>query len=78
MKIFLSGATGYIGGAVAERLRAAGHTVVGLARSEQAAATLEARGIIPHRGDLTDPDSLYAAAREADGVIQLARTPSLP
>ena len=73
MKVFLTGATGYIGSAVAERLLAAGHAVVGLARSEQAAATLEARGIIPHRGDLTDPESLYAAARAADAVIQLAQ-----
>lgn len=78
MKVFLTGATGYIGGAVAERLLAARHAVVGLARSEQAAASLAARGITPHRGDLSDPDSLYAAARAADGVIQLAQAQFAP
>lgn len=78
MKVFLTGATGYIGSAVAERLLAAGHEVLGLARSDQAAVALEVRGLIPHRGDLSDPDSLYVAAREADGVIQLAQAQFAP
>jgi nucleoside-diphosphate-sugar epimerase len=78
MKIFLTGATGYIGGAVAERLRAAGHSVLGLARSEPAAADLVARGITPHHGDLADPASLFDGAREADGVIHLAQVQFAP
>jgi nucleoside-diphosphate-sugar epimerase len=78
MKIFLTGATGYIGGAVAERLRAAGHSVIGLARSERAAADLAARGLTPHHGDLADPASLFDGARVADGVIHLAQAQFAP
>ena len=55
MKVFLTGATGYIGTAVAERLRAAGHQLSGLARTDQAAAKLEGAGITPVRGDFTNP-----------------------
>ncbi len=72
MRLFLTGATGYIGGAVAEVLRAAGHTVTGLARSEEAARKLEARGVAVARGSLHDTAVLAAAAREADGVIHMA------
>jgi nucleoside-diphosphate-sugar epimerase len=74
MRVFLTGASGYIGGAVAERLREAGHDVSGLARSEAAAARLSAAGIRPVRGDFADPSSVAAAARPADAVISLATT----
>jgi nucleoside-diphosphate-sugar epimerase len=74
MKVFLTGATGYIGTAVAERLRAAGHQLTGLARSDAAAARLTAAGIRPVRGDFSEPASVGAAARGADGVISLATT----
>lgn len=74
MHVFLTGATGYIGSAVAEALRAAGHQVSGLARSDSAEARLAASDIRPVRGDLGDPDSVAAAARAADGVIHAATT----
>jgi nucleoside-diphosphate-sugar epimerase len=74
MQVFLTGATGYIGSAVAERLRAAGHTLSGLARSDAAAARLRAAGVTPIRGDFSDPKTVAAAARNADGVISLATT----
>ncbi len=79
MKVFLTGATGYIGSAVAERLRAAGHQLTALARSDSSAAKLESAGIQPVRGDFSDPKSIGQAARAADGVISLATTydPSL-
>jgi nucleoside-diphosphate-sugar epimerase len=72
MKIFMTGATGYIGSVVTEKLMAAGHEVVGLARSETTAETLRGRGIEPVLGDLEDVRVLTEAAREADGVIQNA------
>lgn len=74
MRVFLTGATGYIGGAVADALRAAVHEVVGLARSDDAVRRLEARGITAHRGDLREPQSITQAAREADAVIHAAST----
>jgi nucleoside-diphosphate-sugar epimerase len=74
MKVFLTGATGYIGGAVADRLRAAGHKLTGLARTEAAAARLKSAGITPVRGDFADPASVGSAARDADGVISMATT----
>src|SRR6188474_285850 len=74
MKVFLTGATGYIGSAVTERLRAAGHEVGALARSDASAGKLAATGIRAVRGDFSDPRSITAAAREADGVISLATT----
>jgi nucleoside-diphosphate-sugar epimerase len=74
MQVFLTGATGYIGTAVADRLRAAGHKVTGLARSDVAANRLTAAGIEPVRGDFSDPQSVGSAARSADGVISLATT----
>jgi nucleoside-diphosphate-sugar epimerase len=74
MKVFLTGATGYIGTAVADRLRAAGHEISGLARSDAAAARLTAAGIRPVRGDFSDPASVGSAARAADAVISLATT----
>ena len=74
MRIFLTGATGYIGSAVAERLQAAGHQMAALARSDASAAKLESRGIQPVRGDFSDPTTVGSAARAADGVISLATT----
>ncbi len=74
MKVFLTGATGYIGSAVADRLRAAGHQVSGLARSDASAAKLRSTGIEPVRGDFADPGSVGAAARAADGAISMATT----
>ncbi|WP_394827484.1 NAD-dependent epimerase/dehydratase family protein [Pendulispora albinea] len=72
MNIFLAGATGYIGGTVAERLRRAGHRVRGLARTEERASALRARGIEPVLGSLSDLAALTEAAREADAVISAA------
>jgi nucleoside-diphosphate-sugar epimerase len=74
MQVFLTGATGYIGSAVADRLRAAGHSPIGLARSAAAATRLNAAGITPVRGDFSDPVSLGVAARPADAVISMATT----
>jgi nucleoside-diphosphate-sugar epimerase len=74
MKVFLTGATGYIGSAVADALRGAGHEVSGLARSDAAAARLTAMGVQPVRGDFADPASVTTAARAADGVISAAST----
>ena len=74
MRVFLTGATGYMGTAIAEALRKAGHTVDGLARSQNKAKQLEARGIHPVLGDLLKPETLAEAARSADGVIHTANT----
>jgi nucleoside-diphosphate-sugar epimerase len=74
MRVFLTGATGYIGSAVAERLRAAGHQLTALARSDASAAKLESAGIQPIRGDFSDPKTVGSAARGADGAISLATT----
>jgi nucleoside-diphosphate-sugar epimerase len=74
MKVFLTGATGYIGSAVAERLRAAGHELSAVARSDASAAKLNAAGIRVIRGDLGDPKTVAAAARVADGTISMATT----
>src|SRR5215208_354114 len=74
MRLFLTGATGYIGKAVAERLHAAGHELAGLARSDASAARLESAGIQPRRGDFSNPKTVGAAAGEADGVISMATT----
>ena len=72
MKIFLTGATGFIGGSVALRLVAEGHDVHGLTRSEISAAALHKAGIQPVLGTLDETDVLASAARDADAVINCA------
>jgi nucleoside-diphosphate-sugar epimerase len=72
MRLFLTGATGYIGSAVADALLRAGHTVTGLVRTEGKAARIEAKGCRALRGDLRDTDRLASGARDSDGVIHTA------
>ena len=72
MRIFVTGASGWIGSATVSELLGSGHEVVGLARSDASEKKLEDVGAIVQRGDLDDPDGLAKAAADSDGVVHLA------
>jgi len=72
MRVFITGASGFIGLALTADLIAAGHRVLGMTRSDARAAALAALGAEPHRGTLEDLDSLISGVRAADGVVHLA------
>jgi nucleoside-diphosphate-sugar epimerase len=72
MRVFVTGASGWIGSAAVDELLAAGHEVTGLARSDASAAALQAKGVRARRGDLDDLASIRAGAQAAEAVIHLA------
>ncbi len=72
MRIFVTGASGYVGPAVVRDMLAAGHEVIGLARSDESEAKVRALGAEPLRGDIADTDGLIRAAEQADAVAHLA------
>ena len=74
MKVFVTGAAGYLGGSISQRLVAAGHEVVGLVRSEEQAAWLESHGVTPKFGSLDDAILLGELALDADATINAANS----
>jgi nucleoside-diphosphate-sugar epimerase len=74
MKVFLTGATGFIGTAVTEALKAAGHALTGMARNEESAKKLGNRGMTVVQAELTDKETITTVARTCDAVIHMAAT----
>jgi nucleoside-diphosphate-sugar epimerase len=72
MRVFVTGATGFVGSAIIQNLIQAGHQVLGLARSEAGSHAVSRLGAEVHRGDLSDIEGLAAGARQCDGVIHTA------